>query len=138
AEEIERVLRRQRGLVGLDIDLGIDRGEPVARRLQLRPSDIGRAVQDLPVQVAEVDGVEVDDAEAADAGGGEIERGGGAGGARADAQHACRLQPPLTVDAHLRHDQVPAVALDFFRRQLGRGDRLAYRRGARHRPTDVY
>ena len=48
----------------------------------------------------------------ADAGGGEIHRDGRSEPARADAQHLRRLQLALTVDADLRHDQVPRVALD--------------------------
>ena len=82
-------------------------------------ADIRRAVNDLPLQVAEVDDVEIDDAERADAGGGEIHRRRRAEPARADAQHLGGLQLALPLDADLRHDQVPAVALDLVARQLG-------------------
>src|SRR5437660_10183202 len=70
-------------------------------------------MEDLPLQVAEVDGVEVDDAERADAGGREIHRHGRSEPARAYAQDLRGLQPALTVDADLRHDQVARVALHF-------------------------
>ena len=73
----------------------------------------------LPLQVAEVDDVEIDDADAADAGGGEIHRGRRAEAAGADAQHLAGLQLALPVHADLRHDQVPAVALDFVVGELG-------------------
>ena len=70
-------------------------------------------MDDLALQVAEVDDVEIDDADGADTGGGQIHRGRRTEAAGADAQHAARLQPSLTVDADLRHDQVPAVTFDF-------------------------
>ena len=69
-------------------------------------------MQHLPLQVAEIHDVEIDDADAADAGRRQIHRGRRAEAARADAQHAARLQLALPVHADLRHDQVPAVALD--------------------------
>ena len=87
--------------------------QPILRRRELRPADVGRAVNHLPLQVAEVDDVEIDDADAADAGRGEIQRRRRAEAARADAEHAARLQLPLPFHADLRHDQMPAVALDF-------------------------
>ena len=68
AQHVERVGGRERHLVALDVDLGVDGVEAVTRRLQLRPPDVRRAVDDLPLQVAVVDHVEVDDAEPADAG----------------------------------------------------------------------
>ena len=63
-EQLQRVLRRQRRLVGLDLDVRIDRVQPILRRRELRAADVRRAVDDLPLQVAEVDDVEVDDADA--------------------------------------------------------------------------
>ena len=53
----------------------------------------------------------------ADAGRGQIQRGGRAEAAGADAQHAARLQLQLPFDADLRHDEMPAVALHFVVRQ---------------------
>ena len=45
-------------------------------------------MQYLSLQVAEIDGIEVDDAEAADAGRREVQRGWRAEPARTDDQHA--------------------------------------------------
>ena len=78
---------------------------------ELRSADVGGAVDDLPLEVAEVDGVEVDEAERADAGRGEIERRRRSEPAGADAQHARRLQPPLPFLADFGQQQVTAVAL---------------------------
>ena len=82
------------------------------RRLQLRSADVARAVQDLALQVARVDGIEIDDADRSNAGRREIQRGGRSEPARADAEHPSGLELPLTVDTHLRKNQVPAVALN--------------------------
>ena len=76
-------------------------------------------MEDLALQVALVDDVEVDEADAADAGRGQVERGGRAEPAGADQQHAAGLQPALPVDPDLGHDQVARVAGDLLARQLG-------------------
>ena len=57
-------------------------------------------MRDLPLQVRLVDDVRVDDAERADAGGGEVERGGRAEASCADQQDAGveQLQLPLLAD----------------------------------------
>ena len=59
--------------------------------LQLRPADVGRAVDHLALQVAVVDDVEVDEADAPDAGRGQVQRQRRAEPARADQQHAAAL-----------------------------------------------
>ena len=106
------------------------------RRFELPPPDVRRAVDDLPVEVARVDGVEVDDAELADARRGEIHGGRRPEPAGADADHAPRLELALPVHPDFRHDEVPAVALDFLARQLRR---LVHGRirPARHRRDDA-
>src|SRR4029078_10107758 len=53
-----------------------------------------------------------------DAGGSEVHRGRRAEAAGADAQDASGLQLALLVHADLRQDQVPAVSLDFLRREV--------------------
>ena len=91
--------------------------------LQLRPADIVGAVEHLALQVAEIDGVEVDQAERADAGRRQIQRGGRAQPARADAEDLRVLELALPLDADLRHDEVPAVAADLVvvQFEVGRG-----------------
>ena len=69
-----------------DLDVGVQRGQRDPRRLGLRHADAVGGVQDLPLQVRVVDDVLVDDAERADAGGGQVEAGGRAEAARADHQ----------------------------------------------------
>ena len=78
--------------------------------LGLRPADVALTVDDLTLQVGLVDGVELDDAESADAGGGEVHQRRRAEPARADAQHAGVLESLLPGHADVGDDQVAAVA----------------------------
>ena len=79
------------------------------RRHFLRADGI-RAVENLPLQVGEVDLVGVGEGQAADAGGGEVERRGAAEAAGADDQRARRPQPLLALDPDLGKEDVAAVA----------------------------
>src|SRR5205823_4383846 len=112
-QNVEGVGRGQLRLVQVDLHLRVDRLEAVLRRSQLRPPHVGSAVQDLALQIAEVDDVEVDQAEAAHTGGGKIQAQRRAEAAGADQQYRRRLEALLPFDADLRHDEVPAVAFRF-------------------------
>ena len=80
--------------------------------VDLRPAQrIGR-VRDLALQVGKVDVIVVDDAERADAGGGEIEQRRRAQAAGADHQHARGPQFRLPLLADLVQDQVAGVAVE--------------------------
>ncbi len=91
-EELERVLGRQRRVVRGDVDVRVDREQPVLRGIELRAADVRRPVQNLPLQVAEVHDVEVHDADRADAGCGEIHRHRRSQAAGADAEDLRRLE----------------------------------------------
>jgi hypothetical protein len=67
-------------------------------------------VRDLALEVRRVDAVVVDDAEPADAGGGEIEACRAAEPARADQEHPGVEELQLALLAHLRDQQVAAVS----------------------------
>ena len=113
------------------------RGQAVASGLQLRAADVWRAMQNLSLQVALVDVVEIDDAERADAGRGQIQRRGRPQAAGADAQHAPALEPLLPFHADLGQDEVAAVALDLGVAQFSRavGRQRPPGRGLPRRPT---
>src|SRR5207247_5344757 len=66
-QDVEGVGRGQLRLVEVDLHLRVDRLQAVLRRLELGSADVGRSVQHLTLQIAEVDDVEVDQAEAAEA-----------------------------------------------------------------------
>ena len=90
------------GLISLIGDLGgVDLGH----------ADAVVRVGDLALEVGEVDDVVVDDAERADPGGGQVERGGRAEAAGAEQQHLRVEQLHLALEADLRDQQVARVAL---------------------------
>ena len=89
-------------------------------------------MDDLALQVGLVDGVELDDAERADARRGEVHQRRRAEAAGADAEHLGVLQPLLPGHPDVRDDQVAAVAADLVDGQLsGRLDQG----WQRHDPT---
>ena len=69
------VLGDEHLLVGHDVHVGVEGGDRLARRLDLPLADPLVRVEDLALEVRQVDDVEVDDPDRADAGGREIERG---------------------------------------------------------------
>ncbi len=74
------------------------------------PDPVGR-VDDLALEVADVDDVEVDDADGPDPRRGEVEQGRRAEPAGADEQRLRAEQACLALDPDLRDQQVAAVAL---------------------------
>ena len=84
-------------------------------------ADVGLAVDDLALQVGLVDGVELDDAERADPGRGQVQQRRAAQPAGPDHQHPGVLQPLLPVHADVGDDQVPAVAADLVDGQSSAG-----------------
>ena len=77
-------------------------------------------MQDLPLQVARVHDIEVDDAESADAGGGKIHGGGRAEPAGPHAHDPGGLEAALAVDADIGQDDVPGVAGQLFAGEIGK------------------
>ena len=69
-----------------------------------------------------VDDVEVDQADGAYAGGGEVERERRAEASGADAEHLGGLELLLALHAHLGQDEVAGVAGDLFVGELGELD----------------
>ncbi len=137
-EDLERVLGRERGVVRRDADVRVDREQPVLRGIELRAADVRRPVQNLPLQVAEVHDVEIDDADRADAGCGEIHRDRRSQAAGADAEDLRGLELLLPQHADFRQDQMTAVALEIVLGELRKGRRrFRRRRAARDRRDDA-
>ena len=90
---------------------GLSCGERLLRRVDLALADAVHVVEDLALQVRRVDDVHVDDAERADARGGEVERGGRAEAAGAEEQHAALEQLLLAGLTDLGEQDVAAVAV---------------------------
>jgi hypothetical protein len=106
-------------MVQADVDQWVQRGNGVAGRLDLWPSHIRHAVDDLPLQVAQVNGVVVDDPDGPDAGRGKVEQGRGAQPAGTDDKHPGVFQASLANRANLRNDEVPGVSFHLFGRKFG-------------------
>ncbi len=119
ADQLERIFRGQPGVVLLHGDVGI---EPMDRRrgaVDLRHADVGRRVDHLPLQIRQRHYVVVDDAERADAGGGEIKQNRRAEAAGADDQHAGAAERGLSRAAHLAQHDVARITLEFVGSQHG-------------------
>jgi hypothetical protein len=66
-------------------------------------------VQQLTLKVAVVHDIEIDDPNASDSGSGQVHRRRRPESSRSDAEDTRSFQLSLTVDADLRHDEMPAV-----------------------------
>ncbi len=75
-EDVDDVVARQPQLIRDDLDVGIQILERLLGGVDLGLPDPLAVVQDLPLQIAFVDGVRVDDANGAHAGGGQVVGGG--------------------------------------------------------------
>ena len=104
------------------VDVGVERFDEEARRLGLRHPDPLGVVDHLALQVGGVDDVVVDEADRADPGRGEVERGRRAEAAGAEQQHLRVQQLQLAVDADLGQQRVARVALALLGGHAGGGD----------------
>ena len=111
-DQRQGVVGGEAGFVRLDGDAGVDGAGLFRRRRDLGAAEIGGAVGDLALQVGQLDPVVVDEADMADAGGGEIEQEWAAEAAGADHQHPRRAQLRLADAADLAEQDVPGVAVD--------------------------
>ena len=118
-EDLEGVGAREHGLVLDDVERGIERDEFFFGGVELFAANVFGRVDDLALQIAGVDDVEVDEAQCADAGRGQIERERRAESARAHAENACGFQLLLALHAHLGQDEVARVAGEVVGGELG-------------------
>src|SRR5256884_3175021 len=113
-EEFERVGAGQLCFKRLNLNVRIEVRKARARRFALRLSDIGGAKRNLALEIGGVDDVEVNQPELADACGGKIQTERSAEPARANEQHLGVFQLELPIHADFRHDEMTAVAQNFF------------------------
>ena len=106
--------------MGLDLDVGIERLQPVSRAVDLEIAHVFRGVENLALQVGEGDDIRVHQPNHAHTGRGQIEGRRGAQAAGADDQDAGGLQPLLAGPTDLAQDQVAGVAFDLFRPEAHR------------------
>src|SRR4030095_10756420 len=67
-DELARVVGAKRLVMGLDLDVRIDVVQAMHGRFELRPAHIFGAVEDLPLKIRDVDPIEIDKTDRADAG----------------------------------------------------------------------
>ena len=113
ANDVERIGAAELGLELANVDEGIDGGQFLRGGVEFGTTHVGCGMDDLPLQVGEVHHIEVNQAQRAHAGRGQIQRERRAESAGAHAQHARRLQLLLPLHADLGHDQVARVAQNF-------------------------
>ena len=89
------------------------------RARRLGHADVGRGMDHLALQVRQRHRVVVDNADGADAGGGEIEERRRAEPARADHQHTRALERVLAGSADLAQHDMAGIAFEFIRAQHG-------------------
>ncbi len=94
-----------------DLHIGIEALDRLAGGFRLAPADPRRRVDDLSLQVARLDHVGVYQAQCADAGRRQIQRGGSTQAACPQQQHLSVQQLELARLADLRHQQMAAIAL---------------------------
>src|SRR5690606_21810310 len=109
------VVRGDPRLHRLDPDRGIERLQALPRRFHLGRADRGLGMQDLPLQVAAVDDVVVDQAQVPHSGRRQVERRRRAEPARADHQHVRSAHALLPLDPDLGQAQVARIALEEIR-----------------------
>ena len=126
-EDVEGVLAGERDFVLDDLHVRIDVQHVLAGGVELLAADVLGAVNDLALQVGEIDDVEIDQADFADAGGGQVQAERRAQSARADQQHVGGLELQLAFHADFGHDQVARVAEDFVLRERDPGGARSHR-----------
>ena len=84
--------------------------QPVARRVKFWAADVAGAVEELTLQVGDIDHIEVDDADGADASRGEVQCGWRAKSACTDDEYTSGFEASLAGESDARERQVAAIA----------------------------
>ena len=116
--QFTRVVAGEFGVVHVDFNVRVQRGQPSLGGFCLGLSHGLHPEEDLALQVAGVDRVEVHHPDASHAGCGQVEKQGGAQPARSNHQDAGGLELALPFDVELGNDEVPAVALELLFAEL--------------------
>jgi len=110
------VLTGQPALEQLDFNVWIDIAETVARLFEFAAADVFCSVKDLPLQIGEIDAIEIDEPKLSHTSCRQIERSRGAQTAGANAKNARDLKPLLSFSSHFGHNEVPRIPLQFLLR----------------------
>ena len=105
------ILRRQAHDMPFEAHLGIEAVQRLPSRFDLRPSDIGHAVERLAMEVGDLDRVVIDQDDAADPRPHQILQHRAAEAARADHHHGGRRQAGLPFGPDLTQDRLACVSI---------------------------
>ena len=114
ADEVERVFGRDARVVDNNFTMRIDAANGFPGRFSLGATHVGIRVENLALQIGIIHGVEIHDADLADAGGGEIHRDGRAKATRADAQNARGFDFLLPGQTDFGQNQMPRIPANLF------------------------
>jgi hypothetical protein len=128
-DQVLDVLGRDASLVFPNVDVGIEVGDELRRRVDLRPADVVGPVDDLALEVRALDDVVVGDTERPHARGREVLDDRRPQSARPDGQHVGVQQRLLARRPHIVHDDVPGVAVELVGVQVGSSHTPVYVRG---------
>ena len=117
-DNLQRIGGREPGVVPFDPGVRIQVEQPGLGGIEFAPAHAARPVENLPLEVRRIHGVEVHQAERSDTGRGEVERHRRPQAATPDHQNPRRLELLLARKPHLGQNHVPAVP-----HQLGLGQR---------------
>jgi hypothetical protein len=104
----------------LEMNVWIERVDHLGGAVDLAPSDVGRGVDDLALQIGQRDDVVIDRAERADASRRQIHQDRRTEAAGADHQHGRLFQGGLPGAADFAQNDMAGVAFEFVGRQHGR------------------
>ena len=113
-DNLKRVFAGESRVVEDDFDGGVDAVDGFFGRLRFGPAHVGVRVQNLALEIGEIHVVEVNNAELADASGGEIHGDGRAESARADTEDAGGADFLLAGQTDFGKNQVPRVTANLF------------------------
>ena len=120
ADQRHRILRIETGRMRLEMNMRIECMNLFGGAVDLAPSDIGRGMDDLALQVGQRDDVVIDSAERADTGGRQIHQDRRAEAAGADHQHRRLFQRGLPRATDFVQYDMAGVTFEFVGRQHGR------------------
>ena len=87
-DDFEGVFAGEPRIVENDLNIRVDAADGLLGRFRFGTADVFRAVNDLALKIREIDGVEINDPDLADAGGGQVHGDRRAESARTDAEDA--------------------------------------------------
>src|SRR6266536_3174051 len=110
ANQLDGIAPAQACGVGLDCDRCIDGKQTCARRIGFLAANVARSMQELPVKVAEINRVLIDNSDRSNSGGGEVKRRGRSEPAGPNTQHPGFFQSTLTFLTYLSKIDLPRVS----------------------------